>query len=314
MYNPLDGDLWKYLANLHASGASQATLHNYSTTITSYAIFCQDNNEDPSVPSSVAAYKLHLSKDRHCKLGTIQYHIIVLRAYFGFCVRTLRTVKENPVLDDLDVSKKKLANERKPYGDKLLTEQEIKALVTSDRPSGMHGEQYLRNRAIVLTLVLTGLRNAELLALTARDMRFGNDGFITVHSGKGGKFRTVPFPVVAQKAVVDYLKQSRPHGLSADAPLFGVGSNKQEWKPIDRCSLSTTVMRYVEHATGHKGTRSHGLRHAYASFLLSHGVPVQDLQHSLGHSSVQTTERYAQLLDPKRSTAQINDLLNSAYA
>ena len=310
----LAADLVRYLANLKASGASDLSVENYGRTINSYAKFCANKNEDPTAPSAVAAYKLHLSQDRKCKLATIQYHIVVLRAFFGFCVRTLRTVKENPVLDDLDVSKKKLANERKPYGDKLLTEQEIKALVTSDRPSGMHEAQYLRNRAIVLTLVLTGLRNAELLALTARDMRFGKDGYITVRSGKGDKYRTVPFPVIAQKAVTDYLKESRPHGLSADAPLFGVGNKKEEWKPIDRCSLSTTVSRYVEHATGHKGERSHAMRHAYASFLLSHGVPVQDLQRSLGHSSVQTTERYAQLLDPKRSTAQINDLLNNAYA
>lgn len=313
MFN-LSADLVKYLANLKASGASDVSIENYGRTINSYAKFCASSKEDPATPSAVASYKLHLSQERKCKLATIQYHIIVLRAFFSFCVRTLRTVEENPVLDDLDVSKKKLANERKPYGDKLLTEQEIKALVTSSRPSGMHEAQYLRNRAIVLTLVLTGLRNAELLALTAMDTRFGKDGYITVRSGKGDKYRTVPFPTVAQRAVIDYLKESRPHGLPANAPLFGIGDKKEDWRPIDRCSLSTTVSRYVEHATGHRGERSHALRHAYASFLLTHGVPVQDLQHSLGHSSVQTTERYAQLLDPKRSTAKINDLLNNAYA
>ena len=160
----------------------------------------------------------------------------------------------------------------------------------------MHNEQFLRNRAIVLTLVLTGLRNAELLALTAKDIRFGKDGYIIVRSGKGDKYRTVPFPNPAQLAVLDFLRESRPHGLSANAPLFGVGDKAENWKQIDRCSLSTTVKRYVEHATGHKGERTHALRHAYASNLLTHGVPVQDLQHSLGHSSIQTTERYAQLL------------------
>lgn len=302
-----------YLDNLKASGASSVSIGNYRRTIASYATFCANKKEDPTIPATVVNYKLHLSKDRACKLVTVQYHLNVLRQFFAFCVRALRVLTENPVLDDLDVSKKKLANERKPYGDKLLSEQEIKALIKSPRPARMHNEQFLRNRAIVLTLVLTGLRNAELLALTAKDLRFGKDGYIVVRSGKGDKYRTVPFPNPAQLAILDYLRESRPHGLSANAPLFGVGNSAENWSPIDRCSLSTTVRRYVEHATGHKGERTHALRHAYASNLLSHGVPVQDLQRSLGHSSIQTTERYAQLLDPKRSTAQINDLLNSLY-
>lgn len=302
-----------YLVNLKSSGASDVSIENYRRTIKSYSAFCENKNEDPTIPSAIVAYKNHLSEERGCKLVTIQYHLNVIRQFFEFCVSALRVLRENPVLDELDVSKKKLANERKPYGDKLLTEQEIKALVASDRPSGMHEAQYLRNRAIVLTLVLTGLRNAELIALTLGDLQFGDDGYITIRSGKGDKFRTVPFPTIVQRAVLDYIQESRPKDLPMKAPLFGIGDSAQTWRGIDRCSLSTTVKRYVEHATGHKGERTHALRHAYASNLLSHGVPVQDLQHSLGHSSLRTTERYAQLLDPKRSTAKINQLLNMMF-
>ena len=272
-----------YLDNLKASGASCVSIDNYRRTIASYGTFCANKEQDPILPATIAAYKLHLAEDRHCKLVTIQYHLNVLRQFFAFCA------------------------------DKLLSEQEIKALLTTERPSGMHYERFMRNRAIVLTLVLTGLRNAELIALTAKDMRFGKDGYIIVRSGKGDKYRTVPFPNHAQRAILDYLKQQRPHGLPANAPLFGVGDSARDWSPMDRYSLSTMVKRYVEHVTGHMGERTHALRHAYASNLLSHGVPVQDLQHSLGHSSIRTTERYAQLLDPKRSTAQINELLNSLY-
>lgn len=302
-----------YLANLKASGASIVSLDNYRRTIGSYSKFCSDKKLNPTVPATIAAYKLHLSEDRGCKLVTIQYHINVLRQFFAYCLETLRVIPDNPVIDGLDVSKKKISNERKPYGEKLLTEQEIKALIRADRPAGMHNEQFLRNRAIVLTLVLTGIRNGELLALTAKDLRFGHDGYIIVRAGKGDKYRTVPFPTMAQRAVLDYLRTDRPHGLPVNSALFGVGDKKENWRPLDRYSLSTMVRRYVERATGHKGERSHALRHAYASNLLSHGVPVQDLQHSLGHSSLRTTERYAEMLDPRRSTAQINDLLNALY-
>lgn len=305
-----------FIADRTASGFSASTIDQYNRVIDAYARFCilSLDRADPSLPSSVAAYKSWLVTERKVKFSTVQYHLTVLRTLFDFCVRTLRNIDDNPVHEDMNVNRKKLAAEHKPYGDKLMTEQEIKALIHADRPKGSRDRTLLRNRAIVLLLVLSGLRNSELRALTPSDLTFGDDGQITVVNGKGGKRRHVAFPRIAQDAVREYLASGfRPSGLPDTALLFGVGSTNETWHEIDRFSLSTLVKRYVANATGHAGERSHALRHAYASTLLTNDMPIQIIQQQLGHSSIRTTERYASMLAPQKANQRVSELLNSIF-
>lgn len=305
--------LTAYLADCKANGFSAATIAQYSLIVSQYSKFCANKKQDPTVPATVAAYKAYLAQDRGVKLSTIQYHLTVIRAFFGFCVKTLHNLGENPVHEDLNVNRKKLAAEHKPYGDKLMTEQEIKALVTASRPKGAKDRTLLRNRAIVLMLILSGLRNSELRALTPADLDF-DSSTVTVVSGKGGKRRQVAFPQIAQDAVREYLASGfRPTGLPDTALLFGVGSTNETWHEIDRFSLSTLVKRYVASATGHTGERSHALRHAYASTLLTNDMPIQIIQQQLGHSSIRTTERYASMLAPQKANVRVSELLDSIF-
>ena len=78
--------------------------------------------------------------------------------------------------------------------------------------------------------------------------------------------------------------------------------------------MSTLVKRYVANATGHAGERSHALRHAFASTLLTNDVPMTSIQRYLGHSSVRTTEIYASHLAPKRAVQEANAVLNSLFS
>lgn len=309
----LSSSIAGYLDHLSASGFSAATSSQYKNVLDQYARFCGANKQSPDQPATVASYKSWLVSERKVKFGTVQYHLTVLRAFFGFCVKTLHNLGENPVHEDLNVNRKKLAAEHKPYGDKLMTEQEIKALVTASRPKGAKDRTLLRNRAIVLMLILSGLRNSELRALTPADLDF-NSSTVTVVSGKGGKRRQVAFPQIAQDAVREYLASGfRPSGLPDTALLFGVGSTNETWHEIDRFSLSTLVRRYVQSTTGHAGERSHALRHAYASTLLTNDMPIQIIQQQLGHSSIRTTERYASLLAPQKANVRVSELLNSIF-
>lgn len=303
-----------YLADCKANGFSAATTEQYQRIVSQYSKFCENKKQNSVLPSTVAAYKAYMAQERGTKLSTVQYHLTVLRGFFTFCQRTLRVIEENPVLPDLDIGKKQLAAERRPYGDKLMTEQEIKALVTADSHRYAHAELLPRNRAIVLLFVLSGLRNSELRALTPADLTYGPEGHVHVEKGKGGKWRDVPFPKAAQDAMQAYLASGiRPAGLTDRDLLFGVGKTRDEWHAFDPDNMSTLVRRYVANATGHQGERSHALRHAFASTLLTNDAPVQVIQQMLGHSSIRTTERYAAQLAPQRATQRVNDLMNSIF-
>lgn len=307
--------LTAYLADCKANGFSAATTDQYSRIISQYSRYFAREKQNPVLPATVAAYKAYLAQERGVKLSTVQYHLTVLRGFFTFCQRTLRVIEENPVLPDLDVGKKQLSAERRPYGDKLMTEQEIKAAVTAEKPRHANARLLPRNRAIVLLFILSGLRNSELRALTPADLTFGPEGQVHVEMGKGGKWRDVPFPKAAQDAMRAYLASGiRPADLTDRDLLFGVGKTRDEWHEIDRFSMSTLVKRYVASATGHEGERSHALRHAFASTLLTNDVPMTSIQRYLGHSSVRTTEIYASHLAPQRAVQEANAVLNSLFS
>ena len=304
-----------YLSDLRTNDMSEKTLETYGSILGYYATFCSSESLDPLSPAAVAGYKAQMS-DKGNKLVTITMHLNILRLFFAFCIRMKLTDQaDNPVLDELMPPRKKVRAERKPY-DHLMGEEEILALFTGCMHKGARKGLYLRNRAIVLTLVGCGLRNSELRALTPRDLTFGDESEakIVVRSGKGDKYRIVPFPEIVQQAVLDYLSSNeRPKGLKDTDLLFGVGDTRDEWHPFARECLSDMCKRYIESCTGFEGARSHACRHAFASFNLTHGVPMAEIQSMLGHSSIMTTEHYAALLRPTAPTASGNKVFNNLF-
>ena len=300
-----------YLADCRTNHASELSVSAYSRVIGSYLAFCTSEGIAPEETASVSLYKISLGTQ--IRLSTVQTYLVYLSAFFRFCA-DMGLIPANPVSRFVLPSAKKLKAERKPYGEKLLRESEIADLLDADRPHNMKQKTALRNKAIVSVLMMTGIRNSELRSLTPDDLFFGdeNTSHIVIRSGKGDKFRIVPFPDEAQQAVSAYLQSSeRPEGLTGSDLLFGVGDTADDWHEINRDNLSVMVKRYVANATGHEGVRSHGLRHAFASELLTHDVSMQNIQTVLGHSSMMTTERYASMLRPESSAFSANNLFNN---
>lgn len=313
MFN-FDQALNLYLSDIRTNDMSDKTLSTYQNILGYYAAHCAAESLDMTIPAAVASYKAHMS-ERGNKLVTISMHLNILRLFFDFCIRCQLLQATNPVLPELMPPRKKIRAERKPY-DHLMGETELAMLFQGTRPKGGQDRHFMRNRAIVLTLIGCGLRNTELRELTVADLRFGTDdeAQVVVRSGKGGKFRIVPFPMPTQQAVKAYLKSgARPEGLPDTAPLFGVGDTSDEWHAMGRDALSDMCKRYIKGVTGFNDAGSHACRHAFASFNLTHDVPMAKIQSMLGHSSIMTTEHYAALLRPTAPTASGNKVFNQAF-
>ena len=304
-----------YLADLRTNDMSEKTLSTYQNILGYYAAHCTAESLDMTIPAAVASYKARMS-ERGNKLVTISMHLNILRLFFDFCIRCQLLQATNPVLPELMPPRKKIRAERKPY-DHLMGEPELAMLFQGTRPKGGQDRHFMRNRAIVLTLIGCGLRNTELRTLTVNDLVFGNDdeAQVVVRSGKGGKFRIVPFPERTQQAIKAYLKSgARPEGLHDTDLLFGVGDSAADWHAMGRDALSDMCKRYIQSATGFSGARSHACRHAFSSVMLTNGVPMAEIQTMLGHSSIMTTEHYAALLRPTAPTASGNKVFNQAFA
>lgn len=304
-----------YLADLRTNDMSEKTLETYSRILGYYYAHCEAEGLDVTSPASVASYKAQMSAKGN-KLVTIAMHLNIISLFFDFAIRCQLMQATNPVIPELMPPRKKIRAERKPY-DHLMGVEEMSALFNSERPQGVHRANFLRNKAIILTLLGCGLRNTELRSLRPLDLLFGDEesSRIIVRSGKGDKYRIVPFPRPVQQAVKAYLESNeRPEGLTEHDILFGTGKTKDDWRMMTDENLSVLCKRYIKSATGFEGARSHACRHAFASFNLTHGVPMAEIQSMLGHSSIMTTEHYATLLRPTAPTASGNKVFNDMFA
>ena len=162
-----------------------------------------------------------------------------------------------------------------PARTKFFTEAQVQALLALPGLS-------VRDRAILQTLVHTGLRASELVALNRGDVD-GAAGVLVVRRGKGGKSRFVGLapPLVP-----------RLRGLLFGSPLRPVFVNA--WgKRLTRQGLHRLVKGHL-HRAGLQGTL-HTLRHTAATRWVNHGVPLRTVQAQLGHVRAETTSQYVGL-------------------
>ncbi len=150
-----------------------------------------------------------------------------------------------------------------------------------------------RDQALFEVLYGSGLRISEGCNLDLGDVvADGPAGRVTVRQGKGRKDRIVPLGTKAWQAVQAYLPQraqlSRPTG---DAQALFLGHRGKRLDP--REARRRLVRREI--ATDVRRVSPHALRHSFATHLLGEGADLRSIQELLGHASLRTTQRYAQV-------------------
>lgn len=144
-----------------------------------------------------------------------------------------------------------------------------------------------RDRAVLLLLYGAGLRVAEALSLTGRDVPLGE--VLTV-TGKGNKQRVVPILPIVRAAVTAYLVLS-PWPLDKADPLFrgakgDVLSQGMVQKAMARARIALGLP---------PSATPHALRHSFATHLLGAGADLRSLQELLGHASLGSTQIYTRV-------------------
>lgn len=284
-------DLWK--AALKADKTA-ATIEGYSRTIDMFLDFLGDQ---PVTTPTIMAWRTKLSGE--VGLTSLNLYLSHVK-YFCRFIKAMDRDFEMPDFSIICPDKRKVAKaKRKPYQHVLSCEQVVE-LLNAYRPKRCHEDIWPRDKAI-LTMYLTGsMRNSELRYIRPCDLDYTNGRVFLVNT-KGGEERYAAFSKAAQKAVDEYLASGyRPTTASDTDPLFGVVRDG-EWGMFDRVSMSTMIERKVKKITEESGIRSHALRHASASFMLTNGVPIDMVRDALGHKQVSTTERYAVRLNGRDS-------------
>lgn len=146
-----------------------------------------------------------------------------------------------------------------------------------------------RDKAIILTLLDSGLRVSEFVALTVADYDQGR-GRLRVQHGKGDKERYVVLGTTAKKALWKYLVTRADK--TPNSPLFSTKTGEH----IRRDNLRSTLSRIGK--SGSVGNvHPHRFRHTFAVNFLRNGGNMALLQELLGHTSLTMVVQYVKLAE-----------------
>ncbi|HWS44639.1 MAG TPA: tyrosine-type recombinase/integrase [Acidimicrobiia bacterium] len=150
-----------------------------------------------------------------------------------------------------------------------------------------HEPRALRDLAIVELLYGTGVRVSECCGLTLADLDVRR-ATVTV-CGKGAKVRRLPLGEPARRAVIEYLRDGRPHLLRGSGPVDALLLNARG-RPMTPRDVRRVLDRH--RLPDGRALHPHALRHAYATHLLEGGADLRAVQELLGHADVGSTQIY----------------------
>lgn len=231
-----------------------------------------------------ADVRMYLSelKRRGCRKTTLARKLASLKSFYRYLKRT-RKMDRNPAAL---VSSPRL---EKPLP-KFLTTQEVTRLFSVIETDTFFG---IRNRAMVELFYACGMRIAELVSLTMKQLDLDNQLIRVL--GKGGKERIIPFGTPAKKWLKHYISERRQFltekGNMGESRIF---VNKDGNGISDR-AVRMIVDRVLYLAADRHGLSPHSLRHSFATHMLDNGADLRAIQELLGHASLATTERYTHI-------------------
>ena len=234
-------------------------------------------------PELVRRFLGHLEDERGCCAHTRNQRLTAIRAFAGFLAsRDPAHVAWRGQISAI-ASKKTTS---KPVA--WLTVNEMNALLKVPDRTTRHGRiEY----AILSFLYRTGARVSEAAQLRVGDLQIGRrDGghaLVTLH-GKGGKIRQCPLRPKIERVLIELVD-----GRAADDAVF---LNRRR-QPFTRFGMYWVVERYAAQVPALAGKKitPHVLRHTIACHMVFSGVDINTVRAWLGHSSIDTTNVYAEI-------------------
>jgi integrase len=168
-----------------------------------------------------------------------------------------------------------------------LTKQSAQKMLNAPGTDSLKG---LRDRAILAVLIGCGLRRAEAASLRFDHIHQRDGRWVLVDLvGKRNKVRSVPMPNWSKKAIDEYASVAGVTDGAVFRPVNKGGRITGE--RMTEQAIYNVVSEYAE-SLGQGEITPYDLRRTFAKLAHKGGSGLDQIQLSLGHSSIQTTERY----------------------
>ena len=284
--------LW--LESMQARQFSPNTLRGYRVNVGAFLRYLQENLNlttlDAVRPAHIRKWLIY--RQQH-GVSNAQLHNDYRqpRTFWRWCIREELTTND----PFAKVEKPKLQPTLKP----ALTPREVEQILQA-----CDGKDWLRlrDKALILLLLDTGLRIHEAHKLTVADAQQET----VLIRGKGGKQRVVFLSAEVRLAIKRYLKAC-PHPLTDDSPLWqGVNGALTLW------GIMEVVEKIGKRAGLPKPLGAHTFRRTFATWSLRSGIDLEQLRQLMGHSDYTVLRQYLSLVeaDLKQAHQQHSPLNN----
>jgi integrase/recombinase XerD len=254
-----------------------STLKGSFSALSSFLIFYGDTGKrlEDVVSSDVEAFVEHV-QDQGLKITTVRTRLHSLFAFLRFLI-------EQDIIDGR-ILKRKIKLKVPDFLPRAIAPGDVRKILGAITD--------IRDRALILVLLRTGMRIGELLRLHIRDLDVRERKIHIYEGEKNCLGRVVYLSDDALLALGLWLKK---RDKSREYLFCGLRSH------LCYTSARNIFTRYLrETRLQHKGYTIHSLRHTFASELLNAGMRLECLQLLMGHRDIEMTRRYARLTDKSR--------------
>jgi len=268
-----------YLRHMYRQMYKGRTVDNSYAVIHHFLTYLQDNHKRPLkevTREDIEAF-IEYEQDRGLKLSTVRFKLVILRAMIRFLI------EQEQIKPDVLTRKVQIK----------LPSVLPKAIDPEDMKQFLSFVDKVRDKALFLLLLRTGMRIGELLGAKVCDLNLKEQKIMIYQAEKTGSGRIVYYSDDAQVALKKWLEERDP---ACEFLFYGRFERRLTYG-----GAREIFLKYVKKAgLFYKGYTLHRLRHTFASELLNAGMRLEYLQNLLGHTSVEVTRRYARLTDKTR--------------
>jgi len=269
----------KYLRHLYRLNRRPNTLRSTCNCLTLFLRFLQNTLRTSleSVNGKALSAFIEYGQDRGLSPVSIQTYLKRVCAFLEYLI-------EEGILHP-DVLKQRFSIKTPDLLPRAMNPADVKKLLLVIKD--------VRNRAMILTLLRTGMRIGELLSTRVSDIDIKGKRIMIFEAHKNWAGRVVYLSDDAAQALKAWLRKKKP-----EKPFLFYGTTRES---LSYETARGLFLKYINKAgLSHKGYTLHCLRHTFASELLNAGMRLEYLQELLGHENIEMTRRYARLTDTTR--------------
>ena len=273
---------------------SEETRRAYGRVIKEFFSFHRNIEPTEIKPIDVIRWRDSLIEKKK-SAATVSFKLSVVRSLFEY-LKAGGFVSNNPALSKL-VTPPKLSEDLRG---RALTVKEVNYILACPDRRNPDGA---RDYAILLTLLRTSLRVAEVCSLKSSSIKWSHGRWTLKFVIKGGRMRTIPLPTEVKKAIDEYLSLDRDRRKILKSDGAGGGTESWIFQPISNYRtlifdkpLSTTMVWYLTRKWGEFAgigkVSPHDLRRTAITRALDKGLTYRQVQMMSGHKDPKIVMKY----------------------